>query len=134
MNTGHLSLIEDADLRRVISRVYGAFDVRETWRPSADAPFRRAVLRTIPLDFMERVMDECVRVEGTVVARSVLADCTTVPRDGRPEEWLAALLERPDLIGDLSERVYGVCRFDDQSEYAQAIADTLYAYLDAELR
>ena len=134
VNTGHLSLIEDVDLRRVISEAYGAFEGRETWRPTVDDPFRLAVLRTLPFDFVQEVLEECVRVDGTQVAGSVLATCAVVPEEGGSEQWLSVLMERPDLIGDLRERVYGVCRFDDQSEGAGIIADSLSAVIDTALR
>jgi hypothetical protein len=132
--SGRLSLINDARLRARIVASYGTMRMDEVWRPTTQDPFRLAVLRTLPFDFVEGVLLECLLTsDGEAVSRE-LRDCTVEPTRGSPGLWLSRLTSHQDLIGDLRLRVYGVCRFGHQLEPTIAALDSLSTELDRQLR
>jgi len=59
---------------------------------------------------------------------------TVVPAEGTPDEWLSRLGSVPDIEGDLSQRIYGMCRLDDQLAQVRTSLDSLESLLEPLIR
>lgn len=127
--TGRLSLIEDANLRELLVDAYSSLESEQVWRPSVEDEFRWAVLRTLPLEYIQRVIEECVREEGGSMISPTLRPCSVVPAEGTPEGWLSRLRTVPDLEGDAAQRVYVMCRLDDHLDLVRTSLDSLASVL-----
>lgn len=130
IGTGGLSLIDNATLRSTIVAAYtNFFESLDAWRPPKDVALRASVLRTIPGDFLNRVSADCIEYEGPKERVANLADCSTVPSGASSRAMFDQLVALPTLEGDLRERAWQVCEFEeDMSDVAkqfEELADLL---------
>ncbi len=112
VETGNLELIDDASLREDIVSAYTIFfEALDAWRPRKETALRTAVLRTVPGEYVERVVAECVAdPEGELPS---WRDCITVPATQSAGFWLDRLVRQSGLEGLLMERAWQVCQFED---------------------
>lgn len=112
IETGNLALISDASLREDIVSTYTIFfEALDAWRPSKESALRTAVLRTVPGEYIERVVAECVMYpEGELPSWK---DCDTAPAARSADYWLDRLASQSGLEGLLMERAWQVCQFED---------------------
>ena len=111
VETGNLSLISDESLRGNIVSAYTIFfEGLEAWRPAKDAALRTAVLRTVPGEYIERVVAECVAdAEGELPEWK---DCSTAPTTRSADYLFDRLVSQSGLEGLLMERAWQVCQFE----------------------
>jgi len=112
IETGNLALISDASLREDIVSAYTIFfEALDAWRPSKESALRTTVLRTVPGEYIERVVAECVMYpEGELPSWK---DCDTVPANRSADYWLDRLVSQSGLEGSLMERAWQVCQFEE---------------------
>lgn len=111
--TGRLSLIDDAALREQIVYVYTEFlESLSAWRPPKDTELRSAVVRTLPSEYIVRVISDCLVDPETGFLAAKLRSCDTIPSSNTPESWYEKLMARPDIEGLTSERAWQVCDFE----------------------
>lgn len=129
--TGNLSLIEDSILREQIVSVYtGFFESISAWRPPKDTDLRKAVVRTLPSEYIVRVIADCLVYPDTGKLSPVLQVCNTIPSSNSPEYWFGKLMSRPDVEGLLSERAWQVCDFGRSMTGIKEGLETLIVKLD----
>ncbi len=111
VETGNLALISDASLREDIVAAYTVFfEALDAWRPTKETALRTAVLRTVPGEYIERVVAECVvNAEGELTEWK---DCTTAPATRSADYWLDRLVSQSGLEGLLMEQAWQVCQFE----------------------
>jgi hypothetical protein len=132
IGTGNLSLIESASLREDIVSVYTNFlEGLSAWRPPKDTAIRKAAVRTLPSEYIVRVISECLVDHDTGMLRPSMRACNTVPATHSPEFWFEKLLDRPDIEGALSERAWQVCDFSRSMSEVQNQLEQLINELDS---
>jgi hypothetical protein len=111
--TGRLSLIDDAVLREQIVYVYTEFfESLSAWRPPKETELRLAVVRTLPPEYIVRVIADCLVDPETGFLAAKLRSCGTIPSSNTPAFWYETLMARPDIEGLTSERAWQVCDFE----------------------
>jgi hypothetical protein len=126
IGTGKLSLIEDAVLREQTVSVYtGFFESLSAWRPPKNTAIREAVVRSLPSEYIKRVITECLVDPDTGLLSSTLRECETSPPTETPNFWFKKLMARPDIEGDLSARAWQVCDFGRSMAGVQDSIETL---------
>ena len=112
VETGNLALIDDASLREDIVSAYTLFfEGLDAWRPKKETALRTSILRTVPGEYIESVVAECVvEPQGEL---PYWKDCSTVPATQSADFLLDRLVAQSGLEGLLMERAWQVCQFED---------------------
>lgn len=132
IGTGNLSLIESSSLREDIVSVYtNLLEGLNTWRPPKDTAIRKAAVRTLPSEYIVRVISECLVDPDTGMLSPYMRACNTVPASQSPDFWFERLMDRPDIEGALSERAWEVCDFGRSMSEVQDQLRQLINELDA---
>ena len=132
IGTGNLSLIEAALLREQTVSVYtGFFESLSAWRPAKSTAIREAAVRTLPSEYIKRVITECLVYPNTGMLSPALQACETSPLSQTPDFWFDKLMARPDIEGALSARAWQVCDFGRTMADVQKSVETLITRLEA---
>lgn len=132
IGTGSLSLIVDDALREQTVSVYTEFfESLSAWRPPKNSSIREAVVRTLPSEYIKRVITECLVIPGTGLLGPTMRACETSPSSRTPDFWLEKLMARPDVEGALSARAWQVCDFGRSMAGVQDRVEALVEKLDA---
>lgn len=132
IGTGSRSLIDDASLReQIVSAYIDFFEGLNAWRPPKDTAIRAAAVRTLPSEYIVRVISDCLLDPDTGMLSSTLQVCKTAPSSNTPDFWFEKLMVRPDIEGALSERAWQVCDFGRSMTGVHDRLEVLIAMLDA---
>lgn len=132
VGTGGLSLIDDALLRsRIISAYTNFFGRLDAWRPPKDGPLRTAVLRTLPGEFINRVSIECIESEDAEERITRLRACDTAPEGVTSQALFEQLNATGTLAGDLRERAWQTCEFEEDMKPVTEQLEQLVQRLDS---
>jgi hypothetical protein len=132
IGTGNLSLIEDALLREQTVSVYtGLFESLSAWRPPKSTAIREAAVRTLPSEYIKRVITDCLVDPNTGMLSPALQACEISPSSHTPDFWFDKLMARPDIEGAFSARAWQVCDFGRTMTDVQDSVETLITKLEA---
>ena len=132
IGTGSLSLIVDDLLRGQTVSVYTEFfESLSAWRPPKNSSIREAAVRTLPSEYIKRVITECLVLPDTGLLSPKIRACETSPSSGTPDFWFEKLMARPDVEGALSARAWQVCDFGRSMTGVQDRIEALIVKLDA---
>ena len=135
IGTGNLSLIDSATLREDIVSVYtNLLEGLNAWRPPKDTDIRKAAVRTLPSEYIVRVISECLLDPDTGMLSPSMRACNTVPAAHAPDFWYERLMARPDIEGALSERAWQVCDFDRSMTDVRNRLENLVTELDGNVK
>ncbi len=131
IGTGGLSLIEDAVLRaRIVGAYTDFFESLDAWRPPKDGALRTAVIRTLPGEFIQNVVADCLEVENGDNGAAVIRSCTTTPAAISSVSLFDTIRETPNLDGFLRERAWQTCEFEEDMSPSKVLLEELIVALD----